>query len=50
MTQFEQAPAVPEPPQAESSPPSQSWLDLALYLLAGFCSFVLVSTLIATQF
>ncbi len=50
MTQFEQTPAVPEPPQAEPSPPSQSWLDLALYLLAGFGSFVLVSTLIATQF
>ncbi|MBK8905526.1 MAG: CPBP family intramembrane metalloprotease [Anaerolineaceae bacterium] len=49
MTQFEQPKAVPEQP-VEVSPPPQSWLDLASYLLVGIGSFLLVSTLIATQF
>lgn len=50
MTPFEQTVAVPEPPQAEPNPPSQSWLDLALYLLVGFGSFLLISALVALQF
>lgn len=50
MTQFEQTSAVPEPPPGEPNPPPQSWLDLALYLLVGFGSFLLISTLVALQF
>ncbi len=36
-------------PQAdtEAQPPSQSWLDLAFYLLVGFGSFILLSALIS---
>ena len=50
MTPFEQTSPAPEPLHVEPSPPSQSWLDLALYLLVGFGSFLLISALVALQF
>jgi membrane protease YdiL (CAAX protease family) len=50
MTPSEQTPPAPEPLHVEPSPPPQSWLDLALYLLAGFGSFLLISALVALQF
>lgn len=50
MTEFNQSSALPEPQLPNNSPPPQSWLDLALYLLVGVGSFLLVSTLIASQF
>ena len=45
MVEMEQSPAEKLP---ESAPASQSWLDLLLYLLVGFGSFLLLSALIGS--
>lgn len=50
MTESEQTPILSAAERSDNRPTPQSWLDLALYLLVGVGSFLLVSTLIASQF